>query len=709
MREMPQIEFDDIIIDRELHHIRKSGALVEVEPKSFRVLEYLIEHRHRVVPKEELIDKIWEGAAVTDNALTRVIAQIRKALGDDARQARYIETVPTIGYRFIFPITPDAPAATTPPPGDENREPRPINWLVPVGALIAIIGAWFMPYIKSLLPSSGKPKPPRTAQFTTSKGLDMHPSFSPDSSSVVFTSDKTGKFELYIRQVDGGREIPITSDSKQNIEPSWSPDGKSVVYTQMATQSIYVMPALGGLPRKLTDFGSQPAWSPDSRQIVFRSEGVTSLANPELMPGTYPTLWLVPAEGGKPEPLTQPGITPGRQTLPRFTPKGDHVAFLSIHRFEGGAVWEINLDTRKAAPIAIPNLAVSAFAYDADGASLYLIGHNPETPAGLYRLRRNPSTRAALAEPELLTRIDFIQVRDLAVNAQFNRLAYMATRSTSHIWHVDLQGKSELLIEDATFRVTEPTWAPDGRKLAYILRKFGTLGDIYVSDADGGNATQITRNPGPDHFTTWAPDGQSIWYFALAPPRTEIRRVSFSDGAERTVASFPTKGGQTRISPDLKSATIMHNGTVEVYDIASGASRPLTTSKEKIGYPVWSPDTKTLAVEVREGDNTHISLVARDTGELRRLTSQPGHAWPHSFSADGKQLAVAATWDGFWNIYALDVATGQSRKLTNNTLGRIFMRYPAWNPQGSPIAFEHNETRGNLYIAELPGAVPPKP
>ena len=93
--------FEDLVADPNRFEVRRAGAVVEMEPKALRVLFYLIENRDHVVSKEELINTIWAGTAVTDNALTRVIVQIRKQLGDDARSPRCIETVASTGYRFI--------------------------------------------------------------------------------------------------------------------------------------------------------------------------------------------------------------------------------------------------------------------------------------------------------------------------------------------------------------------------------------------------------------------------------------------------------------------------------------------------------------------------------------------------------------------------------------------------------------------------------
>src|SRR3954451_10953891 len=103
--EHPDYQFDTVEVNQGAFEVRKDGVPLSLEPKSIRLLIYLIANRDRAVPKEELFAAVWTGTAVTDNALTRVIAQLRRELGDDARQPRYIQTVPTLGYRFIAPVT----------------------------------------------------------------------------------------------------------------------------------------------------------------------------------------------------------------------------------------------------------------------------------------------------------------------------------------------------------------------------------------------------------------------------------------------------------------------------------------------------------------------------------------------------------------------------------------------------------------------------
>lgn len=97
--------FDDVRVEPHTRRVLKAGTAVPLEPKAFDVLLYLLTHRGRLVEKEALLNAVWKEAFVTPNAMTRVIAHLRKGLGDDAREGKYIETVPTRGYRFVAEVT----------------------------------------------------------------------------------------------------------------------------------------------------------------------------------------------------------------------------------------------------------------------------------------------------------------------------------------------------------------------------------------------------------------------------------------------------------------------------------------------------------------------------------------------------------------------------------------------------------------------------
>jgi tetratricopeptide (TPR) repeat protein/DNA-binding winged helix-turn-helix (wHTH) protein len=95
---------DEIELCPATRSVISGGEIQPVRPKTFDVLIYLIEKRDRLVPKEELIEALWQGLSVGDDSLVQCIAEIRRILGDDARSPRLIRTVSRRGYQFIGPV-----------------------------------------------------------------------------------------------------------------------------------------------------------------------------------------------------------------------------------------------------------------------------------------------------------------------------------------------------------------------------------------------------------------------------------------------------------------------------------------------------------------------------------------------------------------------------------------------------------------------------
>jgi DNA-binding winged helix-turn-helix (wHTH) protein len=103
--------FDDVIVDRNLFRVSKGDQPKKLEPRAFDLLIYLIEHRDRVVGKQELFEEVWKESFVTDDALAQEIKNIRHAIGDEAGSSRYIRTVHKHGYRFIADVIEEHKAA----------------------------------------------------------------------------------------------------------------------------------------------------------------------------------------------------------------------------------------------------------------------------------------------------------------------------------------------------------------------------------------------------------------------------------------------------------------------------------------------------------------------------------------------------------------------------------------------------------------------
>src|ERR1700689_3077356 len=114
--------FPPFRLDAANEQLWRDSNLVDVRPRTFEVLLYLVRNPQRLVTKRELLDSVWAGASVSDELLRGYIRELREALGDDARKPRYIETVPTRGYRFLPSVT------------DESSVQTPISELKPAKA-----------------------------------------------------------------------------------------------------------------------------------------------------------------------------------------------------------------------------------------------------------------------------------------------------------------------------------------------------------------------------------------------------------------------------------------------------------------------------------------------------------------------------------------------------------------------------------------------
>src|SRR5688500_4470294 len=114
------VRFEDVEIDVDAFEIRRGGGRIHVEPQVFDVIRTLIDHRDRLVSKEELLDTVWGTRFVTESTLTSRIKAARRALGDNGREQRVIQTVHGRGYRFVVPL--DREARPNWPGGDDDHD-----------------------------------------------------------------------------------------------------------------------------------------------------------------------------------------------------------------------------------------------------------------------------------------------------------------------------------------------------------------------------------------------------------------------------------------------------------------------------------------------------------------------------------------------------------------------------------------------------------
>ncbi|HTM50552.1 MAG TPA: winged helix-turn-helix domain-containing protein [Bryobacteraceae bacterium] len=684
-------QFDNVEVQPAAFAVLKDGRALSLEPKAVRALLHLIENRDRAVSKEELIDAVWEGAAVTDNALTRIVAQLRRELGDDARQARYIQTLPTLGYRFIAPLR----QASLPPTA--AARPKGMILALSAGLLAAVAGgsAWLLSgHSPSISTQEFRP-----VQLTTSPGVDLGGSFSPDGISMAYSSNRSGRFEIYLRPVNpGGVVRQLTFDGKQNVEPQWSPDGKWVAYRSVASHGIWLIPAAGGTAHRLTEFGSSPAWSPDSRQIAFRSFEPYSLAWFDFPGVGDSTIWTVAADGSQLRRLTTAGKPGGQHAVPRWSPDGRRISFAAL----GGqpSLWTVNPTSGELKPLTEEaGFYFGSAAFDPRGRNVYASGLNKAGEFGIYRISLEGEKPV-----ELYSTRNEIPI-GVTVSPDGKRLLYTRISNVSQLWVTGPQGAgAKPIFEDAVLRAKLPVFSPDGKRLAYVVRSSGRADDIWTMNADGTGAVQVTTQPGVEGAPVWSSDGSSILYSHSDGNNHEFRRLNPADRSWRALGDHKERRvGMPHISPDEREVIFVRPAPLNLWRLrlADGATRQLTFDREGASFPTPSPDGKWLAYEVGRGNTTQIGIADRDGGSPRMLTDDPGLDWPNSWASDNRRLVFASYRDGVWNLYSIDRVTRERKQLTRYTGYGAFVRNPAWRPGTEEVVYEYSQVKGNVYSISL--------
>jgi len=136
--------FGNFVFDRE-RGLFDSGKPVPLEPQAFDLLSYLLENRDRLVTRDELNERIWNGRIVSDAALSTQIRTIRRAFGDDRAQQKYIRTYPKRGFQFVADVDFVDEADRELPAHSQRRRPAlVIGSLVVLAVFIAaVIGVWW--------------------------------------------------------------------------------------------------------------------------------------------------------------------------------------------------------------------------------------------------------------------------------------------------------------------------------------------------------------------------------------------------------------------------------------------------------------------------------------------------------------------------------------------------------------------------------------
>jgi Tol biopolymer transport system component/DNA-binding winged helix-turn-helix (wHTH) protein len=551
----PCYRFDGVEIDVQNLRVTVDSEVRPLEPKSFRLLLYLLEHPGRALPKDEIMAAVWPDAFVSDNSLARAITQIRKALNDDPKVPRYVETVPTVGYRFLGECKQDLePAAgldVLAPNGPPLAGPRSAarwgrsQWLLGIGSCLGLaLAIWLCVVLVQRRASTGYLlHVVSVAKLTSYPGDEREPAISPDGSLVAFSwSGAAGdNYDIYVVKSGGQQPLRLTHDPASDSFPAWSPDGSQIAFLRRKGPfaEILVVPPLGGPERALhcfpligadLDFSQHPvlSWSHDGRSIVYSGQSNAG--------GKY-QLFLLSVETGAVRALSSPDRSSAGDSSPALSEDGKFLAYVRYLAPRNGRVFLQPLDpgiVPRGNPAEVPTsgLALRSPVWLEDGKQLLFAD-----ATHIFQWDRSRGTLPIYLADGALGGMSL----GPKVTGTARQLVVAFEKVDFDIWSVPLNAKGTkatgppqvLLL--STQDDSHPDYSPDGRSVAFCSGRSGS-GEIWVADADGGNPRQLTHlGARLVSYPKWSPDGTQIAFHARVPEVAEIYVVDVDRGGARQI------------------------------------------------------------------------------------------------------------------------------------------------------------------------------
>jgi Tol biopolymer transport system component len=270
------------------------------------------------------------------------------------------------------------------------------------------------------------------------------------------------------------------------------------------------------------------------------------------------------------------------------------------------------------------------------------------------------------------------------------------TTRLSRLWAVDVASGRKRLVTNSDG--VQPQWSPNGRYIVYWARDLDSDRDVWMIPSGGGQPVRITRDPWLDWNPVWSPDGTYIYFCSNRGGSMGIWRIPVrkSSGeprgapeAIRTPAAYPAHLSFSRDGRRLAYSHLVNTG--RLYSVRFDPARgvPLSEPKEILqnlngaARPALSPDGKWLAFNSTEQEE-NLFLTNADGSGIRQLTNTHLNRGPR-WSPDGKRIAFFSERSGDWEIWTIDINTGELRQITN--LGGQNVAWPVWSPDGKYLAY----------------------
>jgi serine/threonine protein kinase len=592
-------------------------------------------------------------------------------------------------------------------------------------AAAALLGSALVGWLRR--PESAEPVRIRALTYS---GSDSDPDASPDGKLVAFTSKRDGVSRIWIRQLVGGGEAPLTSGPDGRAR--FSPDGASLLFVRDlgTTQCVYRTGLVGGEPRRLVDNATAADWSPDGSRIVFVRNRADSVESSQL--------GILEVATGRETVVAE--LRHQLLLSPRWSPDGNTIAVASGRwAAEDWTIQTVELATGQIAPVppGAPGVAVGGLAWSGVGKTLFYVqstammgdlsgGGNRvircdvasgerrsvfwadglssmNSSAGTIsqtdvlapgrlvfgqRLRRQNLREVELAAPgrnpvsRLLAEGSSID-RQPTYSPDGKQILFSSSRGGNlDLWTIDLASGALRQVTDDAAQDWDPAYMPNGRQILWSSNRGGVPYEVWLANADGSDARQVTRDGVSAQNPTATADGSWIVYW--------------SSNAEQP--------GIWKIRPDGTAATRLLEASATATDVSPDGRYLLFSDQQ---------DRSNLRATIRFLE-VESGRAVPFTIDVRYSVGAPAIIWGRArWSRDGRAIYfVGGNEQGLSGVFEQEFAPGRDTTATRRPVAGFSVEYVTeslgLSPDGSRLTLSVGQESASIMVADgVPGALPP--